>query len=402
MTLPVTSILALSGSIKWNNRLGYLPEQINTHNKKVIWLHASSMGEVKVLAILKDFFEKADNTISIYITVMTEAGYQSACQLVKNKDQVAFFPLDATPAVNRFLNRIQPKTAVFIETEIWPNMIDKLGKRNIPIFLANGRLSEKSSRSYIHFKKSLGQLFENYNRLMVQSENDKDRYIKIGANKNKIEVIGNLKLDATSNIIPNDQKDQIKNCLPFDKESKLLIAGSTRKEENEIIIRLFKNLTEKFSDICLILAPRHLEKISEAEKLARKYNLSSVLYSECKNIKQTVSAVIVDKMGLLNQLYSVSDIAFVGGTLADIGGQNILEPVWAGTPVLYGPSIYNVGDSSKYILGNRFGAMVQDENELYDKLVMFFNNELSFSKKDETSSEKSHTEKTAQIILDNL
>ena len=399
---PFTFVLTLSGSTKWKNRLGSLHNTDKGNNGKTIWLHASSMGEVKVLEILKNRLEKADESISIFITVMTEAGYQSACQLAADKNQVAYLPLDFSSAINRFLNRTKPRTAVFIETEIWPNMIDKLGKRNIPIFLANGRLSEKSCHSYIRFKKPLGRLFENYRRLMVQSENDKKRYIKIGAPEDRIEVLGNLKFDATADIISDDQKEQLKKRLPFKKEAKLFIAGSTRKEENEIILRIFKKLTEKFSELNFIHVPRHLEKINEIQKLAEKYEISYCLYSESDNSTQNVSAVVVDKMGLLNQLYAISDIAFVGGTLADIGGQNILEPVWAGIPVLYGLSIFNVRDSSDYILENQLGAMVKDENELYDKLCLYFNNELAFKRKGEISSEKSRADKTAQIILENM
>jgi len=392
----------MAGSIKWKNRLGYLQVPDKTGEEKTIWLHASSIGEVKVLAILKDHLEKADSDISVFITVMTEAGYQSAGRLVINRNRVAYLPLDYRSAINRFISSIRPRAAVFIETEIWPNIIDNLGKKNIPIFLANGRLSEKSCNNYVRFRKTLGRLFENYRRLMVQSETDKKRYIKIGAPEERIEVIGNLKFDAAAETVSADEKEQLKKGLPFEKEARLFIAGSTRREENEIILRTYKKLTKKYPGLNLILVPRHLEKISEIERLAGKYGISYCLYSECGLSTQEVSAVVVDKIGLLNRLYSISDIAFVGGTLADIGGQNILEPVWAGIPVLYGPSIFNVRDSSQYILENRLGAMVKDENELYDKLHLFFSNELVFKRKDETSTDKSRAGKTAQTIFENI
>jgi len=399
---PFLFAAGMTGSIKWKNRLGYLQVPDKTGEEKTIWLHASSIGEVKVLAILKDHLEKADSDISVFITVMTEAGYQSAGRLVINRNRVAYLPLDYRSAINRFISSIKPRAAVFIETEIWPNMIDNLGKKNIPIFLANGRLSEKSCNNYVRFRKTLGRLFENYRRLMVQSETDKKRYIKIGAPEERIEVIGNLKFDAAAETVSADEKEQLKKGLPFEKEARLFIAGSTRREENEIILRTYKKLTKKYPGLNLILVPRHLEKISEIERLAGKYGISYCLYSECGLSTQEVSAVVVDKIGLLNRLYSISDIAFVGGTLADIGGQNILEPVWAGIPVLYGPSIFNVRDSSQYILENRLGAMVKDENELYDKLHLFFSNELVFKRKDETSTDKSRAGKTAQTIFENI
>jgi 3-deoxy-D-manno-octulosonic-acid transferase len=392
----------LLGSTKWKNRLGYAPRFDRKDVNKNIWLHASSMGEVKVLGILKEYLEKTDNSLSIFITVMTEAGYQSARQYITSRNQLAYLPFDSPPAVNRFLKRMKPHAAVFIETEIWPNILSKLGKMNIPIFLANGRLSEKSCNSYIYFRRPLTQLFKNYKCLMVQSENNKRRYIKIGAEADKIEVIGNLKFDAPANIISHEQREKIKEGFPFSEEARIFIAGSTRKNENEIILRVYKQLNEKFPDLKLILVPRHLEKVHETEKLAIKYEIPYCLYTMGNDSGQELSAVVIDKMGLLNQLYSISDIAFVGGTLADIGGQNILEPVWAGIPVLYGPSIYNVKDSSEYILENRFGAMVQDANELHDKLVLFFKGELTYNRKKETLPENSRAEKTARIILENI
>ena len=402
ITWPFTFIRHLSKSIKWSNRLGYfeIPEELK--KSPVIWLHASSMGEVNVLSILKNHIEIIDKTISIFITVMTETGYNRAGKLLDNSNQVGYLPLDYSSAIRRFMKTVNIRAAVFIETEIWPNIIHELGKKDIPIFLANGRLSEKSCRRYIHFKKALSRLFKNYRRIIVQSEIDRDRFLKIGAPDSKIDVIGSLKFDAPMNLLSENKKIEIKRSLPFKSEDKILIAGSTRKGENEIILRLYKKLHDSIANVNLILVPRHLERVSDIAALAQNMEMQYCLYSELKDNPTLCRVLIVDKIGILNELYAISDIAFVGGTLADIGGHNILEPVWAGIPVVYGPSIHNVKDSSEYIMENKFGEMVQNENILYERIEKYFKGKITYNKKGSELSDTSRAARTAKIILDSI
>ena len=402
VTWPFTFGRHLSKSIKWSNRLGYFKITEETAKTPVIWMHASSMGEVSVLSILKSHIEKIDGSVSVFITVMTETGYNRAKKMFANSGSVGYLPLDYRSAIRRFLNKVNIRAAVFIETEIWPNIIHELGRKNIPIFLANGRLSEKSCRRYVHFRKALSRLLGNYHRLMVQSEADRDRFLDIGAPADKVEVIGSLKFDAPMNRLPENRKNQIKNSLPFQPEDKILIAGSTRKGENEIILKLYKRLLDGIENIKLILVPRHPERVGEVTALTKDMNIPYCLYSELKDAPASCHVLIVDKMGILNDLYALSDIAFVGGTLADIGGHNILEPVWAGIPVIYGPSIYNVRDSSEFIMENNFGEMVPDENILYDRIEKYFKGTITYNKKSAELSDSSRASRTARIILDNI
>ncbi len=402
LTLPYTYLACLFGSVKWRQRLGFINPLIKNDREKIIWLHASSMGEVKVLAVLKEQIEKLDETVSVYITVVTESGYKSALSIMPDSSQIAYLPLDYYSPIKRFLDYIKPQAAVFIETEIWPNLIKQLSHRNIPLFLANGRLSEKSFRWYKLLRKSLGKLLESYRFLMVQTETDKKRYLGIGADEKRIEVIGNLKFDAPVKILSDEKKALLKKSLPFPGRSRIFIAGSTRKDEHEIIFRVYGKLSSQYPDLKLILVPRHLDKIENIKRLAAKYEISFCLYTDMGRSANTISALIINEMGILNNLYAISDIAFVGGTLVNIGGHNILEPVWAGVPVLYGPSDFNVKSSSEYIIENDFGDIVIDENDLREKLMRFFSGELVFRTRDKMSSEISRANKTAQIILKSL
>jgi len=401
VTLPFTFAASISGSIKWKQRLGKGHKAAGGDHIDV-WLHASSMGEVKVLGILLDRLREKSPSLKIYLSVMTDTGYNKALELADDNTSVGYFPLDYISSIGRFLGSVRPQTAVFIETEIWPNMIIALGRRNIPVILANGRLSEKAYRRYRKIKSGMMHILGNYTHLMVQSAHDRERYVGIGADINKVEVTGNLKFDAPIEKVSEEKICQLKEILPFDPDAKIFIAGSTRNGENEIILDCYKGLLAEFKNVRLILVPRHLDKINDIEKMAEDRRLEYCLYSRMEQINNECRVLIVDMIGVLNELYSVSDIAFVGGTLVNIGGHNILEPVWAGIPVLYGPSIANVVDSSDYILAENYGARIEDGNDLLNKLMMYFKGDVEFKKKAAGTAETSRANQTAQKILNCL
>jgi len=377
VTLPFTFAASISGSIKWKQRLGKGHKAAGGDHIDV-WLHASSMGEVKVLGILLDRLREKSPSLKIYLSVMTDTGYNKALELADDNTSVGYFPLDYISSIGRFLGSVRPQTAVFIETEIWPNMIIALGRRNIPVILANGRLSEKAYRRYRKIKSGMMHILGNYTHLMVQSAHDRERYVGM------------------------EKICQLKEILPFDPDAKIFIAGSTRNGENEIILDCYKGLLAEFKNVRLILVPRHLDKINDIEKMAEDRRLEYCLYSRMEQINNECRVLIVDMIGVLNELYSVSDIAFVGGTLVNIGGHNILEPVWAGIPVLYGPSIANVVDSSDYILAENYGARIEDGNDLLNKLMMYFKGDVEFKKKAAGTAETSRANQTAQKILNCL
>jgi len=398
ISFPFLYVLYRAGSRKWGDRLG----RLNDGRKKCdIWLHASSMGEVKVLAIIVRELKKLNKALILHVSVMTEAGFNSACGMFGDSISVSYLPLDYRSSINRFLKAVHPKSVVFIETEIWPNIIHELGRRKIPVFLANGRMSERACRRYRYFKSGLKKIFANYKLIMLQSETDKERYLKIGTENNLIRVLGSLKFDAPVNVY-SEEKSPIRKKLPFKKESKIFIAGSTRNGEEILIFSTFNKLLNEFPDLRLILAPRHLKRLNDIYNMLEKHHISYIPYSRSEKYSDDVKVVVVDRLGILNDLYALSDIAFVGGTLVDIGGQNILEPVWGGIPVLYGPSIYNVKDSSEYIIKNGYGEMVQNADELYLKMKLFLTGEISYKRKNLDDTKSSRAYQTATMILESI
>ncbi len=365
----------------------------------MIWLHAASMGEVAVLAVLADHLRRRNKDVQLYITVMTETGYDRARELLPDDVALSFFPIDYRSPIRRFLKKIKPAAVVFIETEIWPNWIMKLHRLNIPIVLANGRLSEKSARSYARFGNSMRMLMSLYGHIIVQSDDNRERFISIGADDAKIIVGGSLKFDAPVRFRTESEKRTYRAQLPFKTEARIWICGSTRNGEHEQLLDVYINLKKKHPSLKMILVPRHLEKIEDIVRMIGNVGLMFVQYTEMKNASHDTDVLLVDQIGCLNDLYPLSDIAFVGGTLVEIGGHNLLEPVWAGVPVLFGPHIANVKESADYVKKGQYGLMVNDKKQLEAKLDLFLSGRLEFASKADDMNGTSGAAMTAKIIL---
>ncbi len=405
LTYPLLFCFHMGGSRKWSNRLGFRhADEFDINYRCDVWLHAASMGEVMVLKILAEQLKRINRNLSFYVTVVTETGYHRARELF-GENHVGFLPLDYTRPVKRFLKRIKPGAAVFIETEIWPVLVLILKKHSIPVFLANGRLSVRSFGRYCRFKGVMQTILRCYRRIMVQTESDRQRFIQLGADAKIVEVTGSLKFDASPPRISDDKLQSIENILPFANDDEVFIAGSIRNDEHQIIAGVYSGLQKALSGIKMILVPRYLDKIDDLLKIVKDKNITYCLYSEIEvGIHETENPdiVIVDKMGILNDLYAVSDIAFVGGTFDNMGGHNILEPVWAGIPVLYGPSIENVRESAEYIVENKFGRMVLSEDDLIAEVVRFFEDKTRYNRKSASLNDAARSTRTAQTILENM
>lgn len=403
ISLPFTFMAFLFGSVKWKQRLGLGLPEIN-HDKPIIWLHASSMGEVTVVSVLTEHLIKINSNISVYVTVMTETGYNHAIKLLGENFAVSFFPLDYRSPIKRFIGKINPDAVVFVETEIWPNWVLNLHKADIPVMLANGRLSGRSVKAYSKFKPSMQKILGCYKHIMVQSDDNKERYLSIGAESSKISVLGSMKFDAPVRKISEDEKQGLRENLPFNSDSRIFIAGSTRSGEHELVLKCYAGLKSRHNQTRLILVPRHLEKLEDIAGLIDKLQLTYVRYTDMSKHPGNgdVDVLLVDKIGCLNELYPAADIAFVGGTLVDIGGHNLLEPVWAGVPVLFGPYLDNVRDSAEYIKQHNYGREVGNARELEEVLNDFFNDHITFSQKKRGDASTTGAEGTARVILDAL
>ncbi len=394
-------------SEEWRQRRAITPEkylptdtyQDEEITKKILlWLHASSVGEIKVLERLIMALKKTDNKFEYCVSTYTRTGQELARTVFSDARAVFYFPLDCYFPLRRLFNKFKPDGIVIVETEIWPYFLSFCRIKDIPIILANGRLSEKSQRRYRIFKIALKGLFSIYRKFVVQTDTDAKRMEAIGANPDKIIIGGNIKHDSNNIDEQGNSRKTVRGKLDIDNDATFFIAASTRTGEEEQICKALKQIKRFPRNVKTLIAPRHLERISEVKDILNSFDYSFILYSELNERKQAPDEIILmDRMGVLADLFYGANIAFVGGTLADIGGHNIMEPVLAGTPVLFGPSLNNVRDASEQILANNWGAMIRNGENLTEMLEQFVNGNLKFEKY--AANNKSVADMTAEIIV---
>lgn len=389
-------IAAARGSIKWRDRLCVGAFESNYD----LWIHASSVGEVKVISYLIDHLQKTKPDIKIYLTVMTDAGYKMASKIKLINCTVAYFPLDCDQVMRRIIKNVLPQAVVIAETEIWPNLISLLYKRKIYIVQVNARMSDKAFGRYKFIKGLISKILSSYGRFFFKTEMDKERYQYFGVENSQAVVVGDMKFDAP--LIPRSKGriNEIRHRAGVNEDDFVIVAGSTRNGEEKLLIREFINSKAASDKITkLIIAPRHIERIEEIKQICLDENIAYSIYG---NDSQKASIILVDKMGILNDIYLVADLAFVGGTLVNIGGHNILEPVWAGTPVIFGPFLSNVVEAADYILQNNYGAKISSTDEIFKIISKMKSGKVAFNTKSTNDMSCSPTAIAGDYILSRL
>lgn len=336
---------------------------------KYYWIHCSSVGEVNLTdSLVKKILEKKDE--DILISTFTDTGYETAIKKysANNRVKVIYFPLDDYFLIRKILKIINLKGLILIETEIWPNLINLSYKKG-KVFSVNGRISDKSYKKYLKIKGVLKSLLTNkIEKYYVQTEIDKERFESLGATPEKVIVTGNLKFDIELQNYSFDEKEQLKKEI-LAKDKKIFVAGSTRTGEDEIIIEAL----QKLENYLVVLVPRHLDRIPKLESTIKNMGIIYKKFSELEektNIEeQDYKILIVDKMGVLRKFYSIADISFVGGTLVNIGGHSLLEPLFYRKTPIFGEYLQNVKDIAKEILRREIGYKVKNSDEIYEIIL---------------------------------
>lgn len=346
-------------------------------DKSYIWIHCSSVGEVNLTdSLIKEINKKFNNYI--LITTFTDTGFNTAQTKYMNNPDIFIlkFPFDDYFIIKKILNYIKIKYLVLIETEIWPNLIN-LNYKNSKIFMVNGRISNRSFPRYKKLIFILKPLFSKIQYFCMQTEDDKNKIISLGADPKKVFTTGNLKFDISFEIYSESEKETLKSKIN-NNNRKIFVAGSTREGEDSIIINVFKKLTSTL----LVIVPRHLERVEDIEKLLLDSNLSFKKYSDIQKDfnNENYDVIIVDKMGLLRMFYAIADITFVGGTLVNIGGHSLLEPLFYGNTPIFGPYLQNVKDISNDILTLNLGYKVTNEDEFLNAINLLETNKVSEDK----------------------
>ena len=356
-------------------RLGILSPNLELN--KPIWIHAVSVGEAMAIRLLIEQLRNIYPDKKFVISTVTPTGNKIAKSIARDGDFVTYLPLDFSFIVKRVIGKIDPSVFIIAETEIWPNLISYLYKKNIPIITVNGRISDSSFRGYLAIKFLIKNILKKVSLFCVQTERDAFRFKALGVREEKIKVSGNMKFDKTdyANIKSADYTD-LKKKLRLKNEDKIFIAASTHLGEEEMILNVYKELWQEFPDLNLIIAPRHPERSKDIAKIVSKFTFCSRFISRLSESPAcaTKSVFILDFIGQLINFYSIADIVFVGGSLIKKGGHNILEPASLAKPIIFGPYMFNFKDIADLFLSNKAAILVNNEEKIRTQIMYLLTN----------------------------
>jgi len=352
-------------------RIGFFdPEKLaSLAGRKVIWVHAVSVGETRAAIPLIRALRKNWPEAAIVLSNVTETGHAIAAT-VREVDVRIFFPFDLSWVVGRVLRRIRPSLVLIVETEIWPNFVRHARRQSIPLVLVNGRISDRSFPRYLRVRSIFRQLLTNFDAFCMQSQQDADRIKVLGAPTDKVQVTHNLKFDMQNDGLVDDVASA-RQRFALDATSIVWVAGSTHAGEEELVVDAYLKQLESSSRLCLVLVPRHPERAqSVTEMLDKKgvpWRLRSQLHPDSSCLPSG-SVLLVDTLGEMLALYASADFVLVGGSFVPVGGHNILEASLMKKPVLFGPYMHNFKEISRLVLQAGGGWQVANAAELVVEL----------------------------------
>jgi 3-deoxy-D-manno-octulosonic-acid transferase len=353
-------------------RLGYLPLSFNFDGDESIWIHAVSVGEVLTARALLPQLRERYPRLRIFLSTTTITGNQVARNNVHDVDGVFYFPLDLPPIVRRTMRVVKPRLFVMMETELWPNLLRACRSAGVKTALVNGRISLRSFPRYRLARGFFRRVLADVDRFCMQSEESARRIVEIGADRDRVSVTGSLKFDSLE--IPGAVADRGRNRVlryfRISPERPVVIAASTLKGEEETVLEAFQRIRAIWGNALLILAPRKPERFEEVEGLAKQRGWRVARRTELAvDAEPRVDVVVLDTIGELAQVYQVATVVFVGGSLVDAGGHNILEPAVFGKPIVFGPHMHNFAEIARTFIENRGAIQVQADAELENVLV---------------------------------
>ena len=334
-------------------RLGFYPPV----SGRYIWLHAVSVGETRAAAPLVRQLQQRYPGFSLLLTQMTPTGRETAQQLFGDSVRCIYLPYDLPWITRRFLQHFRPAFGILMETEIWPNLIDQCQRLNVPLYLANARLSERSAKGYAKLQKLVRPAFAGLTRIAAQTADDARRLSELGANQPL--VCGNIKFDVAPPLDLDQQRARLVSLLGENRQ--VLLWASTREGEEAPLLDAFLQLQWP-DNLLLLVVPRHPQRFEEVANQISQRGLSLQKRSAGLPIAANTRVVLGDSMGEMFAYFSVANVAIIGGSIQPLGGQNLIEACAVGTPVLFGPHMFNFAEASRLAL--EAGAAQQAESAL--------------------------------------
>ncbi len=342
---------------RWGERFGWIAP---TASGRVIWLHAVSVGEVRAAAPLaRALLERYPDHL-LLVTTMTPTGSDQVRALFGEQVMHGYVPYDLPSAVRRFLDRARPVVALIMETELWPNIFRECRARAIPVVVANARMSERSMRRYLRFRRFTASTLADVSVLAAQSPADAERLHLLGAPPAIVHTTGSIKFEIDLPASLREAADFLRG--QWGRQRLVWIAASTHESEEEQVLAAYADLRRRIPRLLLVLVPRHPERFAAVARLVRKTGLPLARRSEQGGaLDPAITVLLGDTMGELQLLYMAADVAFVGGSLVrGPGGHNLLEPAAAGIPVVFGPHMFNFEEVSRLTLEHGAGVQVRD------------------------------------------
>ncbi len=354
---------------RWRERFGFF---LDPNIRDSIWVHAVSIGEVNAAIPLIEALMQRYQDHHFVITTVTPTGSERVTKVFGKRVFHVYLPYDLPASIRRFIARVRPRLAVIMETEIWPNLFVECRIKNIPIIVANARLSERSLRGYGPVRPLARMAIASADCIAAQSQTDADRLLELGANPARLSIVGNLKFDMAVPVELAEQGQQLR--AAWGKLRPVWIAASTHEAEELPVLNAHIAVLRHFPDALLLLAPRHPERFKPVKLTCQNLGFNTRTRSENETADGLCQCFIIDTMGELLRYYAASDLAFVGGSLAGIGGHNVLEPAALAVPVIVGPHTFNFAEITQSLLEANAGIRVADTEMLSASVIDLFTN----------------------------
>ena len=355
---------------RWQERLGFYNKTVSSG---VIWLHACSVGEVETSISLIRKLQERYPTIPCLVTTTTPTGSSRIIDEFGETIQHVYLPFDISFVVNVFLTRFQPRIAIIVEKEIWPNLFFQCDDRNIPLVLASALLSERSFHRYLRWRNLFMPVFQTISGIGAQADIDTKHFNQLGVASERISVTGSLKFERTVSEQLKQRAVQLRQQL-FPTRS-IWIAASTHDNEENLLLDRLQQLQTNRPDLLLILAPRHPQRGISIVEYCNQQSISCVTRSSGLSCQSDTRVFLLDTLGELMLFYGVADVAFVGGSLVKVGCHNLLEPAAWGIPMVFGGSVHNCQEIATGLIASNAAVSVEDVDQCIDTVQALLSNQ---------------------------
>ncbi len=343
--------------------------------REIIWFHAVSVGEVGLCLRLLEQLKDDLKDFTVVASTTTSTGMGELRKRTPEGTLCMYYPIDRWTHVRRALSLLSPRAVILVEAEIWPNILWSLRDRNIPTFLVNARLSDRSRKGYARFGFLFRPLFQAFHGIGAQNEADRDRLVSLGCGPDRVQVTGSMKFDSATLDGPRSvDAARLLAQAGFPEGSRFLVAGSTHDGEEILLARMVRRLRGDFPELRLVVVPRHFERGNDIQSQLEREGIRSVQRSRLKGqgavSVEDPECFLVDSTGELKWFYEKADLVFVGKSLTAKGGQNPIEPGAFSKPMMFGPNMQNFRDIVADFLANDAAIRVEDEAELEHTIRM--------------------------------